>query len=64
MQDCLHIGLNLLKINMVSFISVICPTFNEEKYISNCLDAIIQSDYPKDYLEVLIIDGISTYNTK
>jgi glycosyltransferase involved in cell wall biosynthesis len=49
---------------MHPFISIIIPVYNEEKYISNCLDSIIYSDYPKESIEVLIIDGSSTDKTK
>lgn len=45
-------------------LTVICPTYNEEKYIANCLESIIQSDYPKDEIEVLFVDGMSTDATK
>jgi len=32
---------------------------NEEKFISKCLDSIIDQDYPKDKIEVLVVDGMS-----
>lgn len=41
-------------------LSVICPLYNEEKYIARCIDSILRQDYPKDDLEVLFIDGMST----
>jgi len=45
-------------------ISVLIPVRNEEKYIESCLDSIVASDYSKDFLEVLIIDGLSNDNTR
>ena len=45
-------------------ISVICPIYNEEKYISQFLDSILQQDYPKDDLEILLVDGMSKDNTR
>ncbi len=45
-------------------LTVICPIYNEEKYIAKCLDSIIAQDYPKDQLEVLLIDGMSTDRTR
>jgi glycosyltransferase involved in cell wall biosynthesis len=45
-------------------VSIICPIYNEEKFISNCLDSIIQQDYPKEQIEVLLIDGMSTDKTR
>lgn len=41
------------------FISAVIPCRNEEKHIGPCLDSIIASDYPKDRLEVLVVDGMS-----
>jgi glycosyltransferase involved in cell wall biosynthesis len=40
-------------------VSIIVPCRNEEHFISKCLDSILASDYPKEKLEVLVIDGIS-----
>lgn len=45
-------------------ISVICPIYNEEKYISQFLDSILQQDYPKDDLEILLVDGMSKDRTR
>lgn len=44
-------------------VSFIIPTFNAEKYISNCLKSIEKQDYPKNKTEVFIIDGGSTDKT-
>lgn len=46
------------------FISIIIPCRNEEKFIGQCLSSIIANDYPKDQLEVLIVDGISEDETR
>lgn len=45
-------------------LSVICPIYNEEKYIAKCIDSILEQDYPKDDLEVILVDGMSTDNTR
>ena len=45
-------------------LSVICPIYNEEKYISACIESIIEQDYPKDSLEILFIDGMSEDRTR
>jgi glycosyltransferase involved in cell wall biosynthesis len=42
-------------------ISVVIPTFNVEKYLSECLSSIIRQDYPRT--EIIIVDGGSTDNT-
>jgi|SRR5581483_812063 len=44
-------------------LSIIIPCRNEEQYIGPCLDSLLAGDYPKDKLEVLIIDGGSTDRT-
>jgi len=43
--------------------SIIIPVRNEEKNIARCLDAVLANDYPKDKLEIVIVDGQSTDNT-
>lgn len=45
-------------------ISVICPIFNEENYISKCINSILELDYPKDDLEILFVDGMSRDKTR
>lgn len=46
------------------FISIIIPMRNEERYIGKCLDAVVAQDYPKDKMEVLVVDGMSTDKSK
>ncbi|MDP6010437.1 MAG: glycosyltransferase [Candidatus Poseidoniaceae archaeon] len=43
-------------------VSVI-PTFNEEKWISRCLDSLLEQTYPKASHRIHIIDGGSTDST-
>lgn len=50
--------------NNLSFVSIIIPCRNEEKFIGKCLDSIIAQDYPKDEFEVLVIDGMSEDGTR
>lgn len=45
-------------------VSIIVPCRNEEKFISKCLDSIILQDFPKDKLEVLVVDGMSEDGTR
>jgi glycosyltransferase involved in cell wall biosynthesis len=49
---------------MSGMISIIIPCRNEEKYIAQCLDSIIANGYPKDQLEVLVVDGMSDDGTR
>jgi len=44
---------------MATNVSIIIACRNEEKYIGKCLDSIISQNYPKEKIEVLIIDGMS-----
>ena len=44
-------------------VSIIIPCLNEEKYISRCLLSVVNSDYPMDNVEILVLDGMSTDNT-
>ena len=45
-------------------LTVICPIYNEEKYIARCIQSIMAQDYPKEDLEVLFVDGMSTDRTR
>ncbi len=44
-------------------ISVIIPCRNEEKYISDCLESVINNDYSKDKMEIFVVDGGSSDKT-
>lgn len=48
---------------MIDFplISVIVPTYNQEKYIRECLESIIHQDYPN--FEIIVVDDGSTDRT-
>jgi glycosyltransferase involved in cell wall biosynthesis len=35
------------------------PVRNEEKFLSRCLDSLLENDYPRERLEFLIADGMS-----
>ncbi len=43
--------------------SLIVPTKNEENVIRRCLNGILNIDYPKDKMEVIIVDGNSSDET-
>lgn len=45
---------------MGKIVSVIIPCRNEEKFITKCLDSVIEGDYLKNDLEVLVVDGMSS----
>jgi len=44
-------------------VSIIVPTLNSESTIDECLRSVLELDYPKHLLEVIVIDGGSTDKT-
>lgn len=44
---------------MCPTVSVIIPAYNEERFIEDCLNSVYQQDYPKELLEVIVVDGNS-----
>ncbi len=46
------------------FVSIILPCYNEGNFIASCLNSIITNEYPKNNLEILVIDGKSADNTR
>lgn len=44
--------------------TIVIPARNEEKYISLCLDSIVNLNYPKELLQVLVYDGLSDDKTQ
>src|SRR5438128_6037660 len=47
-----------------SVVSVIIPCRNEERFIDACLASVMACDFPKDRLEVLVVDGMSDDATR
>jgi len=47
-----------------SFVSIIMPVRNEEAYITRSLGAVLSQDYPKDLIEVYVVDGMSVDQTR
>jgi len=45
-------------------VSIIIPCRNEETYIAQCLDSLATQNYPKERLEVLVVDGESEDRTR
>lgn len=50
--------------NRLPFVSVVVPCRNEVRYIGPCLDSLLANDYPKDKMEILVIDGMSDDGTR
>src|SRR3989344_5484463 len=49
--------------NKFPSVSIVVPAYNEEKNISMALDSLVNLDYPKDKLEILVVDDASTDST-
>lgn len=45
-------------------ITVICPIYQERKFIQGLLESISMQDYPKELMEVFLIDGMSNDGTR
>lgn len=45
-------------------VTVIIPCYHEEKFIAQCLDSVIKSDWPKADMEIFVVDGMSEDNTR
>src|SRR6266576_6173949 len=46
------------------FVSIVVPCRNEAEYIRPLLDSILANEYPRDRLEVLVVDGMSDDGTR
>ena len=44
-------------------VSVVMPLYNEEKYISGCIDSLLLQDYPLRNMEWIFVDGCSKDRT-
>jgi len=52
------------KVEPLPFVTAVVPCRNEEKHIAKCLDSILANDYPKDRMEILVLDGMSEDGTR
>lgn len=48
----------------VPLVSIVIPCRNERIFMSGCLDSVLANDFPKEQLEVLVIDGSSEDGTR
>ncbi len=49
--------------NSPPLISVIIAVYNEEAFLAQTLNQLVEQHYPRDRFEVLLVDGMSTDNT-
>lgn len=52
-----------LKDQALPSISVVIPTYNSIRTIRKCLKSILKQDYPKSYIEIIVVDGGSMDGT-
>ena len=45
-------------------VSVVIPCRNESRFIGPCLDSILSGDFPHGQLEIIVVDGESTDDTR
>ena len=53
----------MLKKDNCPSISIIIPTLNSERVLQECLESTFKQDYPKQLVEIIIVDGGSNDNT-
>lgn len=53
-----------LSLHNYPIVSIIIPCRNEVAFIAGCLDSVLANDFPKDKLEILVVDGVSEDGTR
>ncbi len=48
----------------MELVSIICPIYNEIRFVEKCIDSILHQDYPIEAMELLLVDGMSTDGTR
>lgn len=48
---------------LLPYVSIVIPVFNEEQYLPSCLTSLMSLSYPKDRHEIILIDNGSTDRT-
>ena len=54
----------LTYMNHTPLVTIIIPCLQEQKHIEAVLESIVAQDYPRERLEVLVVDGMSEDNTR
>jgi cellulose synthase/poly-beta-1,6-N-acetylglucosamine synthase-like glycosyltransferase len=47
-----------------AFVTIIIPCRNEVRHISTCLESLIETTFPKQRLQILVVDGMSDDGTR
>ncbi|HEY3275671.1 MAG TPA: glycosyltransferase family 2 protein [Syntrophorhabdaceae bacterium] len=56
--------MDMKEISDLPMVTIIVPCRNEEEFIGQCLDSILDNDYPAEKLEILVVDGMSEDRTR
>ena len=51
------------KADFRAYVTILIPVFNSEKTLESCLNSVYFQDYPKEFLEVFVIDNGSVDNS-
>lgn len=62
-KDLICMGLRSKVKPKLPKVTFVIPSFNEEALISTCLDSVMKQKYPKNKIELILVDGGSTDNT-
>jgi succinoglycan biosynthesis protein ExoA len=46
------------------FVTILAPVLNEERYLAHFIESVLRCDYPKDRLELCLVDGCSQDRTR
>ncbi len=52
-----------ITLNEYPSVTIIVPCYNEEKTVLNTIDSLLELDYPKDKLEIIVVDNASKDGT-
>jgi succinoglycan biosynthesis protein ExoA len=53
-----------LETNLIRTVTVVMPIRNEAGYIRDSLLSVLNQDYPKEQMEILVVDGLSNDGTR
>ena len=56
-QDC------KLQLPTIPYVSIVVPVLNGEKHVNQCINSLINIDYPKNKFEIIVIDNGSVDTT-
>ena len=50
--------------NALPFVSVVLPVRNEGRHIDTCIERLLEQDYPRERMEIVVVDGDSEDDTR